>query len=106
MPTKTVRRLILNLKPRAEAVEAFRRYCNFFEMTQTGFLERQLKAYERDLLARLSKVQRSLYLAGNLKFSDFTSEERALWDGVEDRRPSRPTALQAAACHRQLEVVS
>lgn len=72
-------RTILNLKPKSECVEGLRRYCRFFDMTMTGFLERKVRLYERRLLEHLSPEQREKYADGTMTFSDmsFATDKRS-----------------------------
>jgi hypothetical protein len=75
-PTK---RIILNLKPKSECVEGMRRYCAFFDMTMTRFLERKIQLYERRLLERLTEDQRQAYLNNALVLADMSeAEQKAL----------------------------
>jgi hypothetical protein len=97
MAKTPARRIVLNLKPRAEYVEGLHRYCAFFEMTMTGFLERKIRHFEGKLLERLSPEQKRKYFAGELKFADFTEAESEVW-----RAPNVAFEVAAAASRAAL----
>jgi hypothetical protein len=78
--SKLPNRTILNLKPKSEYVEGLRRYCRFFDMTMTGFLERKIRLYERNLKNQLTPEQWQQYLDGELTFEDLSEAELAAFN--------------------------
>lgn len=101
MPKAPVQRLILALKPRAECVEALRRYVAFFEMSQTGFLERKIKHYERLLLERLTPAQTKQYYAGTLTLAGMSEAERAAFLAPTEAYLKAKAASRAALPPRE-----
>ena len=93
MAKTAANRIILNLKPRSECVEGLRRYCAFFDMTMTRFLERKIQLFERRLLERLTIEQRQLYLNSALALADMSEAEQVLFNGL----PSVALASQPGA---------
>jgi hypothetical protein len=67
----------LFLKPKAECVEALRRYARFHGQTLTSFVESKVRDDERRLLRRLTPKQRALYFKGKLTLASMSDDERA-----------------------------
>jgi hypothetical protein len=70
-------RTILNLKPKTEYVVGLKRYCRFFDMSMTGFLERKIRRYEQELKNQLTPEQWQQYVDGTLTFADLSEAELA-----------------------------
>jgi hypothetical protein len=90
-------RVILNLKPHSECVEGLRRYCAFFDVTITRFLERKIRLFERQLLERLTHKQRQRYLSNALTLADMSEAEQAAFNAPLSVDTAAITAQPGAA---------